>query len=134
MCKENHKQTISAFLIAPLSAVALYSLLLIVDPIEHPDQLNVTLSLIAIIGIISYLAEITLVLPVFLILRRQRLNSWWIFLIGGLTIGLSVAVFCDLPNINLRRIWYYVASGSAGILSAMTFRLILNLNLESIGS
>jgi hypothetical protein len=90
---------IRAFLVAPLAAPVAYSVALLGGTIVGPSSVpsvrsaaELVLTIFAVGGACAYAAAILAGGPIYLLLRRLALVSRWTLWLGGIAIGVTVAL------------------------------------------
>jgi len=120
----NKRRVIAAFLVAPIVVPLVFSAPGLV-PFHWRDFLTTLLVGAIFVLPVSYVFEILLGLPAWIIFRVYRLQSFLAFAVGGAVIGLLVDVIMKIPSKSVRD-WnagdiLYVC---AALCSALLFRVI----------
>ena len=78
----------------------------------------------AVVGF-AYLATLAATLTLVATERWLRPRSYLLFGLGGLGVGIVLALLLDLPSLNLTRGKYYVLAAAAGACTGLAYRAIL---------
>ncbi len=109
--------------VAPLTAVAIYGLVIIADLGHEPRAGETWLGwVVAGVAVTAYLLTLFATAALVVLSRRQKPRSPLTFGIGGLLVSLAVALLFDLPTLNLARVQYYALAGATGICTALVYR------------
>ena len=119
------RATTAALLITPLVPLVISGVLTLTAGLWDP----MTVAGFALIFYLIVLAvEVSLGLPLFLLLARHRLANWWSALVIGVIIGVAWAALIRLPGaVQLRDI---IVLGTQGGAAAITFWAIHRLGPE----
>jgi hypothetical protein len=101
--------------LAPLVAVGIYGLVILVDLGHWPRPGEAWLGwVIAGVAVAAYV--LTLLATAVLLIFKRKLSprSPWTFGTFGLIAGLGLAALADLPSLNIARIAYYALAGTTG--------------------
>jgi hypothetical protein len=121
---KKNRRTLTAFAVAPIGAIAVYTSLLILDPLDNTHNIISSLSLLAWVLLIAYSVEIIFALPLFFVLRPYNLIKPSSCMFSGLLAGLIAGLIADLPVIQLRLNTYYIVACIAGLSSGSVFAFV----------
>lgn len=124
--KLSWRRLVVATIAAPLFALIFYGAVCVIELGHFPRTDEAWLySAVAGATIVAYLVTSLVTTFISFSCHRFRPRSFLLFGIAGFMLGILVAIFLDLPNVNFARLEYYGLAAAAGAGTGLAYRAIL---------